>query len=258
MIENLPPKSAFWSGFVGGILAVMAIGFVVTLPMALKGAGFAGGGDGDVVAAKPAGGQVAGAQLPAADDPNNPPAGQVKPVSKADHIKGDFAKADVFLIEYSDMECPFCKRFHPTMEQVVQAYGTKVAWVYRHFPLSFHANAQKEAEASECVAELGGNTAFWKFTDLIYERTTSGGTGFALADLPALARESGVNEAKFKSCLDSGKYAQKVQQDMTEGQQAGVTGTPGTVLLTRSGETRIISGAQPFEQVKATLDQYVK
>ncbi|TSC76818.1 MAG: hypothetical protein G01um101431_1, partial [Parcubacteria group bacterium Gr01-1014_31] len=179
-------------------------------------------------------------------------------VSKTDHIKGDFSKADVFLIEYSDMECPFCKRFHPTMEQVVQTYGTKVAWVYRHFPLSFHANAQKEAEASECVAELGGNTAFWKFTDLIYERTTSGGTGFALADLPALARESGVNEAKFKSCLDSGKYAQKVQQDMTEGQQAGVTGTPGTVLLTRSGETRIISGAQPFEQVKTTIDQYVQ
>ena len=258
MVENLPPKSAFWSGFVGGILAVMAIGFVVTLPMALKGAGIVGGGDDDVVAAKPAGGQVAGAQIPPADDPTEPTAGQVKPVSKTDHIKGDFSKADVFLIEYSDMECPFCKRFHPTMEQVVQTYGTKVAWVYRHFPLSFHANAQKEAEASECVAELGGNTAFWKFTDLIYERTATGGTGFALTDLPKLAKELGLNEAKFKSCLDSGKYAQKVQQDMTEGQAAGVTGTPGTVLLTRSGETRIISGAQPFEQVKTTIDQYVQ
>ncbi|TSC76820.1 MAG: lipoprotein [Parcubacteria group bacterium Gr01-1014_31] len=145
------------------------------------------------------------------------------------------------------------------MGQVATTYGTKVAWVYRHFPLaSLHANAQKEAEASECAAELGGNVAFWRFTDSIYERTATGGTGFALTDLPKLAKELGLNEAKFKSCLDSGKYAQKVQQDMTEDQQAGVTGTPGTVLLTRSGETRIISGAQPFDQVKTTIDQYVQ
>ena len=258
-MEQVPSKSAFWFGYAGGALSVMALGFVISLPLLLKGAGIVGGGDDDVVAAKPAGGQVAGAQIPPADDPTEPTAGQVKPVSKTDHIKGDFSKADVFLIEYSDMECPFCKRFHGTMGQVATTYGTKVAWVYRHFPLaSLHANAQKEAEASECAAELGGHVAFWRFTDSIYERTATGGTGFALTDLPKLAKELGLNEAKFKSCLDSGKYAQKVQQDMTEGQAAGVTGTPGTVLLTRSVETRIISGAQPFEQVKTTIDQYVQ
>ncbi len=259
MINNMPPKSAFWTGFIGGILVLMAGGFLITLPMLLKGQGLSLGGNDTVIAAKPSAptGQVAGAAI--GPDANAPqPAGQVKPVTKADHIKGDINKAKVFLIEYSDMECPFCKRFHPTMEQVMQAYGSDVAWVWRHFPLSFHQNAQKEAEASECAGELGGNTAYWKYLDTIMERTASGGTGFALDKLVPLAKEIGLNEAKFKQCLDSGKYTAKVQQDETEGQQAGVSGTPGTVLLTRSGETTIISGAQPFEQVKATVDRYLK
>ncbi len=263
VINNLPPKTAFWSGFAGGILVVMAVGFLVTLPMVLKGGGLGGlarGGDDTVIAPQPAAtpaGRVAGADT--GPQPGQlPPAGNVKPVTKADHIKGDFSKAKVFLIEYSDIECPFCKRFHPTMKQTVQTYGKDVAWVYRHFPLNFHANAQKEAEASECAAELGGNTAFWKYLDTMFERTTSGGTGFALDKLTPLAKEIGLNETKFQQCLDSGRYTAKVNQDLQEGQTAGVNGTPGTVLLTRDGQTAVISGAVPFETVKSAVEKYLK
>src|SRR3989338_9356652 len=169
-------------------------------------------------------------------------------ITDKDHIRGN-KDADVVLVNYSDFECPFCKRFHPTMLQIMKEYGNKVAWVYRHFPLSLHANAQKEAEASECAAELGGNTAFWKYADAIYSRTKGGGTGFPLTSLVPLAKELGLNEAKFKSCLDSGKYAAKVQSDMDSGQSAGVGGTPATILVTKSGESKMISGAQPFESV---------
>ena len=226
------PKS-FWTGVIAGIVGVCAIGFFITLPMALRKGGETVKSDENTnavarVAPTP---RVAGAE-----DPGTlPAAGNVKPASKDDHVRGDLAKAQVVLIEYSDFECPFCIRFDPTMQQVMKTYGDKVAWVYRHFPLSFHANAQKEAEASECAAELGGNTAFWKYADAIYSRTKGGGTGFPLTSLVPLAKELGLNEAKFKSCLDSGKYAAKVQSDMDSGQSAGVGCTPATILVTKSG-----------------------
>ncbi len=72
--------------------------------------------------------------------------------------------ADVVIIEYSDIDCPFCKRFHPTMERIAQEYGSKIAWVYRHFPLdSLHPEARTKAEATECVAQLAGNEVFWRY-----------------------------------------------------------------------------------------------
>jgi len=178
----------------------------------------------------------------------------IPPVSDKDHILGN-KNADVVLIEYSDFECPFCKRFHATMQQVVKEYGNKVAWVYRQYPLGFHANAQKEAEATECAAEQGGNEAFWKYTDQIIERTTSNGTGFALDKLVPLASELGLNGNKFKQCLDSGKYAQHVKDDMEGGSKAGIEGTPGTVVIGKNGKKEFITGALPYDQIKPLIDK---
>lgn len=182
----------------------------------------------------------------------------VIPVDKNnDHILGN-PNAKVALIEYSDFECPFCKRHFDTIKQIESAYKDDVMIVYRHFPLSFHQNAQKEAEASECVAELGGNDAFWKFHDAIFTRTAAGGTGFALDKLPALAKELGLDEAKFKTCLDSGKYAQKVQQQETEGSASGVDGTPGNIIVNLdTNENKLISGAYPFDNFKTVIDKYL-
>ncbi len=92
-----------------------------------------------------------------------------KPVDKDDHIRGS-VDAKVKFIEYSDFECPFCKRHHPVMQKIVSAYsGNDVAWVYRHLPLvSIHPKAQPLAEASECAAELGGNDGFWAFADAVF------------------------------------------------------------------------------------------
>ncbi len=136
-----------------------------------------------------------------------PPVALKKPeITDADYYRGN-KDAKVTLVEYSDFECPFCKRFHPTMLQVMKEYGDKVKWVYRHFPLSFHANAQKAAEASECVGKLAGNDAFWKFTDLYFERTTGNGTGFALDKLADLGAEAGANKTSVQTCLDSNEMA---------------------------------------------------
>ena len=96
------------------------------------------------------------------------------------------------VVEFSDLECPFCKRFHATMQQTVAAYGGQVAWVYRHFPIDqLHSKAPKEAEATECAAELGGNDKFWAYTNRLME-VTPANNGLILPNLPRLQYSSGL------------------------------------------------------------------
>lgn len=182
---------------------------------------------------------------------------KVPAITDSDHIRGN-RDAEVYLIEYSDLECPFCKRFHPTAQQVVDEYKGKVAWVYRHFPLDqLHSKADKEAEAVECANELAGNDGFWKLTDKIFEVTTSNNT-LNLDDLPKLAGQVGLNQSSFKTCLDSGKYKDHVEEDYQGGLSAGITGTPGNLILNKKGEAWLIPGALPFESVKATIEEALK
>lgn len=198
-----------------------------------------------------------GQQVQGAQDPAEPTPGPIKPVTDKDHIRGN-VDAPITLVVYSDYECPFCKRFHPTMQELMKQYEGKIRWVYRQYPLSFHQNAQKQAEASECVAELGGNEKFWEFSDKIFERTTSNGTGFALDQLGPLAAEIGVDQQAFQSCLDSDKYAKFVQDSVTEGTTAGVSGTPATIIIDQKGKTQLLVGAQPIETFKTAIDKLLK
>ena len=173
-----------------------------------------------------------------------------------DHIYGN-PNAPISLIEYSDYECPFCKSFHPIAKQIVKAYEGKVNWVYRHFPLNFHnPGAQKQAEASECVYELGGDDAFWKYSDAIYERTKSNGNGFPLTNLVPLAKELGLDEKRFAQCLESNKYEGRVKEDLDEGGKIGLTGTPANILLhNETGEVLVKVGAQPLDAFKPDIDR---
>jgi protein-disulfide isomerase len=119
---------------------------------------------------------------------------KIAAVTSKDHIRGN-SNAKVMMVEYSDTECPFCKRFHATLNQVLSAHTAKgdVAWVYRHNPLAIHPRAQKEAEATECAAEQGGNTAFWKYLDRLIEVTPSN-NGLNPAELPKIAQYIGICE----------------------------------------------------------------
>jgi len=173
-----------------------------------------------------------------------------------DHLLGN-PDAEITLIEYSDFECPFCKRFHPTAMKIVADYDGEVNWVYRHFPLAFHnPGAQKQAEASICASEQGGNDAFWAYANTIFERTKSNGKGFPIENLIPLAVEQSLNEANFKECLDSERYKQRVLDDYADGVKAGVTGTPGNILRNnKTGEVRVLTGAVPYANVKAAIEQ---
>lgn len=184
----------------------------------------------------------------------------VRPVSKTDdHIRGN-KDAQITLIEYSDFECPYCKKFDPIAKQVIAAYGDKVNWVYRHYPLDFHdPMATKEAEASECVAELAGNDAFWMFADLVYDNTQSGGNGLTMDQVTDFAVRSGANKAQFTACLESGKYLAKVKADIQNGNDSGISGTPGNILINNAtGEIVTVDGAQPLSTFKKAIDPMLK
>lgn len=190
--------------------------------------------------------------------PNSQALSKMPEITDADHVRGN-PDADILLVEYSDYECPFCNRFHPTMQQLMADYGDKIGWVYRHFPLtSIHPQAQISAEAAECVAKLSDNDTFWEYSDRLFEEASIGG-GQALTreKLLTYASELGVNSSAVDSCLTNGETTDLVNEDAAGGRSAGITGTPGTILMTKDGKFELISGALPVDQVKTIIDQYL-
>jgi protein-disulfide isomerase len=241
-------KLTFALGLVSGVAVISLIGFMVLLTK---------GG----VSKAPANGESGNQPTAAGGGNDNAPQKEVviKEVTKDDHIRGGSIDAPVKIVEYSDLECPFCKKHHDTMIQIVADYGDKVAWVYRHFPLSYgpqplHSKAAKEAEATECAAELAGNDGFWKMTDKIFEVSPTN-NGLNLDTLPDLAAEVGLNREKFTECLDSGKYAEKVKASYDEAGKAGAQGTPYNVIIGPDGGKTPLPGAYPVESFKEVIDQ---
>lgn len=163
--------------------------------------------------------------------------------------------APVVMVEYSDLECPFCKRIHPDLQKLFNENGGNLAWVYRHFPLSFHPKAQKSGEATECAYDELGNEGFWKMTDAIYEKMPA----MELTELPAIAASIGANQATFQQCLDSGKTAKRVTDDQAEGTKIGVQATPTTVFYNmKTGKSQTVEGAVPFDQLKQAYEAVSK
>lgn len=179
------------------------------------------------------------------------------PVTDKDHILGD-RNATLMIVEYSDTECPFCKTFHNTMKEIVQAYNGKVAWVYRHFPIAqLHSKASKEAEATECAAELGGNQTFWKYLDKVFE-TTNSNNSLDPSELPKIATAVGLDKNVFNTCLSSNKYTEFVKKSVEEAIKAGALGTPYSIIVTKDGQKTLINGAEPIAMVKAKIDALLK
>ncbi len=178
-----------------------------------------------------------------------------RPDAGRDHIYGN-KTAEVTLIEFSDYECPFCKQFHGAPQEVVKRLGGRANYVWRHFPLSFHnPMALREAVASECAAKLGGNDAFWSYTDAVMKRTASNGKGIASEGgdpLEAIAVELKLDGAAFKKCVDSNETKARIDDDQNDGARSGISGTPGTIIVNnKTGKTEFINGALPLEQLEA-------
>ncbi len=151
-------------------------------------------------------------------------------------------KAPVTVVEFSDFQCPYCVRSRPTVNRVRETYGDKVRWVFRHFPLDFHAQAEKAGEAAACAGEQG---KFWEMHDLLWTNTAK----LQVGDLKAHAATLGLDAPRFGQCLDSGKYAGLVEADREAGQGYGVSGTPAFFV-----NGRPLVGAQPFDAFAQIVD----
>jgi protein-disulfide isomerase len=156
------------------------------------------------------------------------------------------ASAPVTIVEFSDFQCPFCSRLTPTIKQVEQKYGDKVRVVFRQYPLPFHQNAQKAAEASLCAMDQG---KFWELHDAMFADQNALGVD----QLKATAAKLGINADKFNKCLDSGEKAAAISLDQKAGQAAGVNGTPALFV-----NGRFINGAVPLEQITTVVDDELR
>jgi protein-disulfide isomerase len=196
---------------------------------------------------------------PNADVPSaqaNDTTNKVAPVTAEDHIKGSL-DAKVKIVEYSDFECPFCKQFHESLNTIVSDYDEEeVAWVFRQFPLEqLHpVKAMAAAMASECAAELGGNDAFWAFTDGYFANTLTNNRTDIEVLIPKLVKETGVSQAEFQSCFDSNRHTDAINSDIQNAVDTGGRGTPWSVVIGPDGKTYPINGALPPQTVKQLID----
>jgi protein-disulfide isomerase len=177
--------------------------------------------------------------------------------AKRDHIRGN-PKAQVSLIEYSDYECPFCKRLHPTMLKIAARYGDRVNWVWRHYPLPIHEPAARhEALAAECAAQIGGHNGFWKYSDLVLQNTRSDGRGLPDGlSLQDLAVKAGLSQSKFAECAKQQAGAAAINEDIADATQIGVQATPTMLIRNNAtGETEVVVGAQPLEAITPQIDR---
>lgn len=203
------------------------------------------------------GGQAASDTVPLAAAPEQPAdtTDKIDPITADENIKGSF-DAPVKIVEFSDVDCPFCSRFHEVMNSIVDKYpGDEVAWVYRHFPLEqLHPQAPAVAVASECVAELGGNDAFWNFLDS-YMDTRGAGDKTAHAELiPKLVLKAGVSQTAFTECFESGRTEEDVQKDVSDAVETGGRGTPWSIIVGPTGKTYPINGALPQAAVEQMIE----
>ena len=146
------------------------------------------------------------------------------------------------IVEFSDYECPFCKRAEPAVDKVMEVYGDKVRLFYRDYPLAFHANAKPAAEAAHC-ANLQGK--FWP-----YHQKLMASEDLSSEKLKSIADEVGLEREKFDACLAKNDFAAAIEQDVKDGDAVGVNGTPAFFI-----NGRMLDGARPFEQFKEIIDE---
>jgi protein-disulfide isomerase len=159
--------------------------------------------------------------------------------------RGGGTKAPVTIIEFSDYQCPYCKRGEDSINKVMTAYGDKVRLVYRDYPLPMHPNARPASEAAACANAQG---KFWEFHTKLFENQSALGED----KFKEYAKDLGLDSAKFDECLAKKPFKDAIDKDIADGNKVGVNGTPAFFV-----NGRMLSGAQPFEKFKEIIDDEI-
>lgn len=181
-----------------------------------------------------------------------PPEKKDVPPPEADNAYKGGKDAKVVIQLWSDFQCPFCKRVEPTVTEIEKEYGNKVKIVWRDLPLPFHQEAPGAAQAAREAYAQKGNAGFWKFHEKLFEAAGSP-DGLKRPNLDKIAQEVGLDMAKFKDAMDSGKHKARVEKDAEVANKAGVSGTPSFVI-----NGYYISGAQPLTAFKKVINRAMK
>lgn len=184
----------------------------------------------------------------------NPPDSKIsEDLSDDDAALGD-QNAPITIIEFSDYECPYCKKFwENTLPEIKEKYINtgKVKFIYRDFPLASHKDAQKAAEATECADEQG---KFWEMQDKIFQNQSA----MVVSDLKRYAADLGLDEDSFNKCLDSGEYKNEVKKDFSDGEKAKISGTPTFFIGSKEKGFEKLVGAQPFGAFEQVIEGMLK
>lgn len=189
--------------------------------------------------------------------PPSPPQ-EIQSISLGGAITMGKQDAPVTVVEFSDFQCPFCKRhFEDTFNQIEQEYVAtgQVRYVYKHYPLDFHQNAKQAAVAAECANEQG---KFWEYHDVLFQKQTEWETqdaNAAATTFKKYATDLGLNAGSFNTCLDFNKHEEKVDKESQEGSAYGVSGTPTFFIGNEQQGYTTVVGAKPFTALKQTIDQ---
>lgn len=171
-------------------------------------------------------------------------------------VYGDL-RARFTLAEFSDLECGFCKRLHPTLKEIVERSSGAVNWQWRHLPLGFHnPSAQSAAHGAECYAEQKTNRGFWVFLDQWFDQSRMNGQG--VKDIGDFAVSLGADRTNFEACMASGKYNELIEKNKAMAEKVGATGTPATVIIDNlTGEKEFISGAQSTQSFVMAMKKMI-
>lgn len=170
-------------------------------------------------------------------------------------------KGKVYVVEYSDAECPYCILFHPAIKQLRTDYKDKITYLYRNFPLtSIHEHALAEAKDISCAGSLGGNDVYFKYITALFDKKTTDNRFLLPGQAEDLAKSFGIDVNKFTECTKSPATETEVMQSTQDGVNAGVNATPTTFILVagKDGALKIlksIPGAANYSYIKAAVDQ---